>query len=228
VRHWELMRNESLAYSQQLVSSQFRDRGTLEKRQRMIQTLLARSILAVVHFLYLCYAYIASWLRKVHDIIHFRRQLAILHSSDCNAPSHVALVLDGVSDKLSVRISGAIEFLLGIPAISRLSLFLPVVDLPFTISSSKVRIFHAEDVPRSFHDLMKREGRLTEEAYRHPFTQPLDLVIIYSWSSSLCNFFPWTMDLAAFVLGGPITNMSPASIVEGLLEYVKTEQRFGK
>jgi hypothetical protein len=139
------------------------------------------------------------------------------------APEHIGLVLDGVSPKFSVQIAESIQFLLDIPRVSWISVFLPSGDLPFQVSSPTIRVFYPSDVSRTFRELSEKDAD-----YAYPFEKPLDLVIVYSRSSSLCNFFPWTMDLTTFVLAGPIVNLSPASIVDGIVKYSGTEQRLGK
>jgi hypothetical protein len=177
---------------------------------------------------YLCHACEIVWLRRISDLGHLPDRLDILRNPDIPIPPHVGLVLDGISDKLSVQVSEAIQFLLAIPRISRISLFLPSGDLSFSISSPNIQAFHDQDVPRSFLEHVAQDGALAPDAYRYDFERLPDLVIVYSRSSSLCQFFAWAMYLATFILAGPIANVLPASIFEGILQSSNTEQRFGK
>jgi hypothetical protein len=58
------------------------------------------------------------------------------------------------------------------------------------------------------------------------FDEKPDLVVLYSRSSSLCNFFPWNLDPATFVLAGPPANLLPLSVVRAVGQYNRSVQRF--
>jgi hypothetical protein len=201
--------------------------GDQQKCHLMAGHYLSRLLLAVVHFAFLCCAHFMSWLQEIHSIIRGRRRSAVLELQKLRIfPEHIALVLDDVSDAFCVPISETIQFILDIPQIFTISVFVGRGELPFSISSKKVRVFHGEDVTTAFQKVMESKAPLRSAPC--PFETKLDLVIAYSRSSSLCGFFPWEMDLATFYLAGPVANISPASIVKGLGQYDRTEQRFGK
>jgi hypothetical protein len=197
----------------------------------MIRTLFwrftERTVLLLIHFIILVGAYIALFWQELVNLIKGRRRMAVadlLKLTDI--PSHVAIVLDEDATKFRYQIAETLDFVTQIPQVSLITVFfrhsVPKISFP----SQKVRVFQSSDVAPAFTTVMMTGADLASTSY--PLDVKLDLVIVYSRTSSLCNFFPWNLDLATIVLAGPVVRISPLSIVNAFAQYGETEQRFGK
>jgi hypothetical protein len=141
-------------------------------------------------------------------------------------PGHVGLVIEQDPTDFRTEIVDTLAFMAKIEGISTISLFFKdkAIDLPDI--SPKIKTYRKWDVDAAFREVMEKNIPLGESTI--PFEKKQDLVIIYSTNNSLCNFFPWNLDLTTFALSGPLPNLSPYSVVQGMKLYEETEQRFGK
>jgi hypothetical protein len=141
-------------------------------------------------------------------------------------PSHVGLVIGEDATNFKTKIIEAVRFLVELPEVSQISVFFRNTAIPLDNISAKIKTYQNWEVSTAFQQAMKSSTSLEESTI--PFGKRLDFVVIYARSSSLCNFFPWTMDLATFALAGPLMNICPYSLVQSLHLYEDAEQRFGK
>jgi hypothetical protein len=193
----------------------------------MVRRLPARIVLSVIHFLFLAFTYVKFFLQQIYFGLRGRRRIAgeALRKIQ-RIPNHISLVISEDACKFSAQIAEVVDFLIEVPQISLISLFFRREIPKLLIDSKKVRVFHNEDVSPAFRKVMEARTPLTATSY--PLDERVDLAVIYSRSSSMSNFFPWVMDLATFIIAGPVVNLSPPSVVRAMEQFEKTEQRFGK
>ena len=185
-----------------------------------------RVCLYIIHFIALVYAYCKFFLGEIQQRF-FGRKISKSEISQCKKfPNHMAIVLDEYTPKHAQSLVKAVGFILDNTQIPYISLFF--TEKPRNIPSfpDRVKVYEKEDVPESFKEAMETKKPLSEIST--PFPVPLDLVVIYSKIPSLCDFFPWNLDLAILHFAGQIENLSELSLTEALIEFSSSEQRHGK
>ena len=185
------------------------------------------SILLLVQFSVLFCAYVRWYFRQLNLRVFGGRRIAKHELARVKrVPEHVAIVVDEQSDRFDERISETVEFAAQVPGVRHVSVFFRQGRHGIACKSEKVRTFQSADVPSAFKEAMLSKSQI--ESIVKPFDVKLDLVVIFSRTPSLCNFFPWLMDLATFVFAGPVTEISPLALVNAFESFESAEQRFGK
>lgn len=189
---------------------------------------IGRIFLFAIHILILAYTY----LRFIYDkIVRSTVGKLIITENSFNhfkkIPSHVGIVFN--SDKVNQyagQIQEVVDLASTISGINEISLFF-TKDIPeLKIMSDKVTIYSQESVQKCFLAEMNKKSAI--ESNLDPFRSPLDVVIFYCRVHSLCNFFPWRLDLCTLVYPGDIKICSKYSFYHSIVEFQKTEQRCGK
>jgi uncharacterized MAPEG superfamily protein len=185
-------------------------------------------LLTLIHILMLTVSYFYWFIREISIIFSGGKKRAATAELKKikKFPSHVAVVIGEDATGFKSQLVESLAFLTAIPEVVHISVFFKDTAIPLPNQSSKVSIYQNSDVAKAFREAMEANEPL--ETIHFPFEKRLDLVIVYSKSSSLCNFFPWHLDLTTFALAGPLVNLSPYSIAESLRVYQVNEQRFGK
>lgn len=188
---------------------------------------VSRFILGVFHIIVLVVYYVIFFFEEIRLLIFGGKRAAGLELKKLKKiPKHLAIVVDEENYHLKQKIAETVNFAAEIPEMEDVILFLKKGKEEFSFENKKIRVFRNEDVGREFISAMESKKQL--EDLLEPFGTKLDLVVIYSRSGSLCNFFPWTMDLATFVFAGPAVKISPLSLIDSMASFEKAEQRFGK
>lgn len=200
---------------------------TLQRLLSSMRALPFKLLMYLVHFCVLVCAYIQYYVRALR-IFMFQGQRAASRELEKvkKIPEHVAIVIDEKSSRFDGRISQAVDFLAGVPGVRHITLFFRHGKHSVTTHSEKVRTFVQDDVAVAFKDAMLSKSQI--ESVVKPLSGRLDLVVIFSRTPSLCNFFPWMLDLATFVFAGPVVGISPLALVDSFMYFEKAEQRFGK
>ncbi|EAY23720.1 hypothetical protein TVAG_120580 [Trichomonas vaginalis G3] len=142
-------------------------------------------------------------------------------------PSHIGIVFNSEQvDKYANKIQEVVDLASSIKDVHEISLFFTKNTLKLNFISDKIKVFTQDSVEQAFIQEMKKQSPIGSSS--EPFKSPLDVVIFYCRVHSLCNFFPWRLDLCTLVYPGDIKICSKYSFYHSIAEYQKTEQRCGK
>lgn len=191
-----------------------------------IGNLIRRLILGTFHLAVLVVSYVVFFFEEIRLLVFGGKKAAEMELKKLKkVPKHLAIVIDEQDHQLNRQITQTVNFAAEIPGMESVIVF-QRRGKTLKFENPKIRVFGNDDVEPEFVNAMESKKNLKDLV--EPFGARIDLVIIYSRSSSLCNFFPWTMDLATFVFAGPAVKISPLSLIESMVSFEKAEQRFGK
>ena len=142
-------------------------------------------------------------------------------------PSHLAFVFNSKNPKKYTKnIQEILDLVQNIKGINEITLFFTSQPPELTYERERVNIFTEADIKPNF--LKEMQTKLPFNSIPDPFKSNIDFVIFYSKLHSMCNFFPWKLDVTIFSYPGKINICSKYTVYKSFLEYQNTEQRLGK
>ena len=142
-------------------------------------------------------------------------------------PSHLALVFNSKHpEKYTKNVQEVLDLAQNIKGVNEISLFFTAKPPELTYDSDLVNVFVEKDISSFFLKEMKQKRSLS--SIQEPFKSNVDFIVFYTKIHSLCNFFPWKLDVTMFSYPGKIDICSKYSLYKSFVEYQNTEQRLGK
>ena len=187
-----------------------------------------RFLLFCVHFLILTVHYVRFVYEKCVKIVLGEKQITEkTFSKFKKIPSHLALVFNTKHpQKYSANIQEVIDLAQNIKGVNEITLFFTENPPELTYERERFNVFTDSDIPKLFLKEMEENKSLSSST--EPFKSNVDFIIFYSKIHSLCNFFPWKLDVTMFSYPGKINICSKYSLYKSFVEYQNTEQRLGK
>ena len=187
-----------------------------------------RFLLFCVHFIILTIHYIKFIYDKCVNIVIGEKQInEHTFSKFKKIPSHLAFVFNSKHpEKYTKNIQEILDLAQNIKGINEITLFFTQKPPQLFYERDRVNVFMESEIPFLFQKEMEQKQPLN--TIIDPFKSNIDFVIFYSKIHSLCNFFPWKLDVTMFSYPGKINICSKYSLYKSFIEYQSTEQRLGK